>query len=152
MTLILPALVALGLSPTGCQPDPCQTTARAALAGHYGKLAPWQVAGYTLILDKKAKVQGLAWVTHYGAFEGRQGQVTSSGVRPSLRVTACNRLPQGTYLWIANPCQLRQVLDRGARSNDHVARRKGADLWADLWTRDRAKRNVTFVTEYATTR
>ena len=30
MTFALPLLLALGLAPTGCQPDPCQSTARAA--------------------------------------------------------------------------------------------------------------------------
>ncbi|HOQ98187.1 MAG TPA: hypothetical protein PLJ35_05145 [Anaerolineae bacterium] len=113
--------------------DPLQRCATKALAGHFGKLAPWQAAGYTLALGGKTSVK-LAWITTYYPQEGFwRGKGCRWGIGTSERVAAANLLPAKTYLWITNPPHLRQVWDTGAKWNDRVARRKGADLWVDLW-------------------
>ena len=132
------ATVLLALSLLTCQPssisqDPAQVTARKALSGAYGILQPFQRQGYTLIRDRGTTVQGKAFVTHYWAAEGRDGQVDRYGNRCTLRTAAANLLPRKAYVWISNPAQLRQVLDRGAARNDRVARGKHCQLWIDVW-------------------
>ena len=124
-------LFALTLALPSCPtPDPCQATARAALAGHYGKLAPWQVAGYTLILDRKPIAQGHLLLTHYYPWEP-DGKIDCRGRLCTLRTAACNRLPQGTFIW-TDAEGLREVRDTGSHRNDTVAARAGK-LWADYW-------------------
>lgn len=126
--------------------DPFQRCAVRALAGEFGPLQPWQREAYTLGLKRGVTVRGRAWVTAYYPWEGRSGRVDCRGNRCTPRTAAANRLPYGTYVWVANPCGLRQVLDRGARSNDRIADRRGCDLWVDLWM---MRRLETRVTQYA---
>jgi hypothetical protein len=136
MTPALPALLTAVLVCSGAElpQEPAQRTATLALQGRYGALSSWQREGYTLILQRGATVQGTAWVTHYWAAEGPDGRVDCYGNRCTLRTAAANLLPRKAYVWVSNPCQIRQVLDCGARRNDRIAQRKGADVWIDLWT------------------
>jgi len=123
--------------------DPFQRCAVRALAGEFGALAPWQREAYTLGLERGVTVKGKAFVTAYYPWEGRSGRVDCKGNPCTKRTAAANRLPYGTYVWVADPCGMRQVLDRGARSNDRVADRRGCDLWVDLWMTRRLETHVS---------
>lgn len=120
--------------------DPLLRCATKALAGNFGKLAAWQTQGYTLALSGKP-VAKTAWLTQYFPQESRAFRRRADGGNVcrwweagcSERVLAANLLPAYTFVWIPRPASLRQVLDTGAKSNDRVARRNGADLWADEW-------------------
>mgnify|MGYP001455408016 CR=1 FL=1 len=109
-----------------------------ALRGDYGPLAEWQRKGYRHGLEQGAQ-QVRCWVTTYYPEEGfPRGATTASGHGCSERVAAANRLPRHSWIWTPET-GLRQVLDRGARSNDAVAQRRyGADLWVDIWEPRRA--------------
>ena len=110
-----------------------QKCAGKALRGEFGKLSGWQMAGYKLAISCKS-ITKIAWLTTYCPQEGFwRGKGCRWGIGTSERVAAANLLPAKTYLWISNPPHLRQVWDTGAKWNDQVARRKGADLWIDLW-------------------
>lgn len=126
--------------------DPFQRCAIRALAGEFGPLKPWQEEAYRLGLERGVMVQGRVWLTAYYPWEGRSGRVDCRGNPCSPRTVAANRLPYGSYIWVASPCGVRQVLDRGARSNDRIADRRGCDLWLDLWM---TRRMGTRVTVYA---
>ena len=124
--------------------DAFRTCAVQALSGRWGPIAPWQRKAYQRGLDQGVTVGPRIWLTSYGPWEGRMGQVDARGRRCTDRTLAANALPLGTYVWLENPCQMRQVLDRGARSNDRRARRKGCSWWADLWVhRSRDARTCT---------
>jgi hypothetical protein len=112
--------------------DPLLRTAAQALRGDFGKLKPWQQVAYELAAKGKHHHLRL-WVTQYWPGEGRDSRHTASGAPVSLRVAAANRIPRGSYVWIANPPHMRQVLDCGAHSNDRCADRNGCDAWIDLW-------------------
>jgi hypothetical protein len=127
--------------------DPFQRTATRALQGDFGVLKPWQREAYTLGLERGVTVKGKVFLTVFYPWEGRSGCLDCKGNPCTSRTAASNRLPYGTYIWVANPCGVRQVLDRGARSNDRVADRRGCDLWIDLWM---TRRMETRVTGYAT--
>jgi hypothetical protein len=135
--LIAAVLGLLALAPAHTQ-ERTQTDlliecATKALRGDFGKLAEWQRKGYTMALTGQHNVKR-AWLTTYYPQEGfARGQGCRWGIGTSERVAAANRLPARTYLWISNPPHLRQIWDTGAHSNDHVAERRGADLWVDLW-------------------
>ena len=126
--------------------DPFQRCAMRALRGDFGPLKPWQEEAYRLGLERGVMVQGRVFLTAYYPWEGRSGRVDCRGNPCSPRTAAANRLPYGSYVWVANPCGVRQVLDRGARSNDRIADRRGCDLWLDLWM---TRRMGTRVTVYA---
>jgi hypothetical protein len=115
------------------QTDSFTICAIRALRGDWGQLEPWQREAYLTGLSRNSTVQGRAWITHYWPAEGRQGQVDSRGNPCTRRTAAANRIPRRHWVWVANPCQIRQVLDCGARGNDRQAERYGADLWIDLW-------------------
>ncbi len=125
-------LVTLTL-PVTHSPDPFQQCAAKALRGDYGCLQNWQTHAYQLGLRRQVTVRGLAWRTSYYPWEGRQGRIDARGRPCTRRTAAANLLPRGAYIWLAEPCQMRQVLDRGAHHNDHVARRKGAEVWVDTF-------------------
>lgn len=121
--------------------DPLQRVAAKALRGDYGKLENWQRVGYEQAL-KYGGVKRKIWLTSYYTEEGFPRGATCRwwGEGCSERVAAANELPGFAFIWIPE-VGLRQVLDTGARSNDSVARRKGAHHWVDIWE---AKRGVTF--------
>ena len=114
--------------------DPFRACAVKALRGDYGPLPDWKLDAYRRGLEQGVTVKpGRAWVTHYWPAEGRDGQVDRRGNRCTERTAAANLLPYGTYVWLENPCGLRQILDCGAKRNDRQARRYGAELWIDRW-------------------
>lgn len=115
--------------------DPFQVCAREALGGKWGPLPAWKRRAYQAGIIRGVRVKGCVFVTWYGPQEGRDGQIDSRGVPCTSRTASCNRLPRGTYVWVSNPCGIKEVLDRGASWNDSVADRRGADLWIDLWAR-----------------
>jgi len=77
--------------------------------------------------------QTTAWVTQYYPAEGyARGEETASGYGCSERVAAATALPLFSFVWIEQ-VGIRQVLDTGSRRNDVIARRKGAEMWVDIW-------------------
>jgi len=112
--------------------DLLRRCARKALAGHYGMLEAWQREGYERAVEGDVR-KVRAWVTTYYPEEGfPRGQETRYGHGVDERCVAANLLP--AYTWVWHPrTGIRQVLDTGARSNDGVARRRGAELWIDYW-------------------
>jgi len=123
--------------------DPFQRCALRVLAGEFGEVEPWKLEAYRRGLEAGVTVRGRAWVTAYYPWEGRSGRVDRRGNPCTLRTAAANKIPYGTYVWIENPCQMRQVRDCGAKRNDRIAQRKGARLWIDLWSRTRLGSRVT---------
>ena len=126
--------------------DPFQRTAVRALSGEWGALPDWKREAYARGLLAGVTVRGKVFLTAYYPWEGRDGRIDSRGNPCTPRTAAANLIPRGSYVWIENPCQMRQVLDCGAKSNDRVARRRGCDLWVDLWM---TRRMGTRVTRYA---
>jgi len=119
-------------SPRPLPIDPAMRCAVKALRGDYGELAEWQERGYIAAISCGVDWRR-AWATQYYPSEGfPRGQACSTGYPVDERVAAANELPAYAWVW-SNTTGLRQVLDCGARRNDRVARRKGADLWIDFW-------------------
>ena len=150
---MLGGLSAPQLTPATAKPtpplssDPLQVCAREALAGKWGVLPEWKSRLYKLALERGLTVRpGLLFVTHYWPGEGRDGQVDCRGNRCTSATAACNELPYGTAVWLDNPCGWRIVRDRGARRNDRVARRLGADFWLDRWSEGPQE---NYITKYA---
>lgn len=110
--------------------DPFQRVATKALRGDFGKLQQWQVTGYKRGLEQGVTASTSIWLTAYYGTEG-SGKVDSRGNRCTYRTCASNNVKRGSYIWTRYG--LRQVLDCGAKSNDGIARRKGASLWVDYW-------------------
>ncbi len=113
-----------------------------ALAGDFGKLQAWQRQGYKRGLNGAWSAR--VWLTQFYPSEGfPEGAICrwshlgtkleGREVRASLRVAASNTLKPLSWVWIADPCHIRQVWDTGAKSNDARARRQGAKWWVDLW-------------------
>lgn len=120
--------------PADLPDDPFQRCAVKALRGDFGQLAEWQRVGYARGLDIGA-TRKRAWVTTYFPEEGHhRGDETASGYGCSERVASANLIPRRSFVW-TQATGLRQVLDRGASSNDDRARRKPyyAELWIDFW-------------------
>lgn len=113
--------------------NPFARCATKALRGDYGELAEWQRKGYQRGLCNGAQ-KTRCWVTTYFPEEGNhRGDTTASGWGCSERVASANLLPMWTWVWTPQT-GIRQVMDRGARSNDAVAQRRyGAELWIDFW-------------------
>lgn len=112
--------------------DALQACARKALSpGDPYHLKPWQRKGYTQALGTHRHVR--LWLTQFYPSEGRDSRHTCSGAPVSLRVMAANRMPIGSYVWVAEPARLRQVLDRGSHRNDRIADRHGCYAWGDEW-------------------
>jgi len=129
--LLLTVLLGMTAPQHALSTDPFQRTALKALSGSYGELRPWQRAGYERGLRLKATASRTAWLTGYYATEGHDGRVDCRGRLCTYRTAAANTIPQGSFIWTRYG--IRQVMDRGARSNDRIARRKGAALWCDYW-------------------
>lgn len=132
-----------GAVPLAAPSDPFQRCAVRVLRGDFGPVEPWKLEAYRRGLEAGVTVRGRAWVTAYYPWEGRSGRVDRRGNPCTLRTAAANKIPYGTYVWIENPCQMRQIVDCGAKSNDAIAQRKGARLWIDLWSRTRLGSRVT---------
>ena len=113
--------------------DAFRRCATKALRGDYGQLAEWQRKGYAYGLEHGAE-RTRCWVTTYFPEEGNhRGDLTASGYGCSERVASANLIPRWSWVWTPQT-GIRQVMDRGARSNDAVAQRRyGAELWIDLW-------------------
>lgn len=113
--------------------DAFRRCATKALRGDYGELAEWQRKGYQRGLCNGAQ-KTRCWVTTFFPAEGNhRGDTTASGWGCSERVASANLLPMWTWVWTPQT-GIRQVMDRGARSNDAVAQRRyGAELWIDFW-------------------
>ena len=111
--------------------DPLQRCATKALAGCFGKLAPWQTAAYRHYLAHGAEKRRV-WLTQYGRWEGYRGAPYHIAANP-------RHLPMGSVVWLSKPGALRVVTNRGAGYNDAIARRRGCDHWVDLWTRWRGE-------------
>jgi hypothetical protein len=111
--------------------SPFQQCAKKALKGEFGKLKEWQVIGYKAGLKPGRTSNTTIWLTAYYKIEGSQGKNDCKGRPCSLRTAAANTIKQDSFVW--TKYGLRQVRDRGAKSNDHVAKRKGAAHWVDYW-------------------
>lgn len=141
MTALALACALLLSSPAPLPEDPVKRVCAKALRGDFGKLEPFQEEGYRALA--KGHRTMTAWRTRYDAGEGVQGRVDARGNRCTTRTLAANRLPLGTYVLLMDKPQLRQVLDRGARSNDRrFADRRGLDCWIDTWEPHSRLRNM----------
>jgi len=121
--------------------DPAKRCAIKALRGEFGRLKEWQRQGYLSIANGDV-TYAKAWITTYYPSEGfYRGKETRWGIGCSERVAAANKLPPKTYILI--PAKggyiLRQVWDTGAKKNDAIAIRKGADFWVDVWEERRGR-------------
>lgn len=126
--------LAVGQPAVALPSDPFQACAARVLAGNYGPQPAWKLAAYRRGLEQGVTVRGHALVTWYGppepdARHDRRGRLCT------LRTAAANLIPENTYVWLENPCAMRQVLDCGAHSNDRMAREKGHTCWVDIWDR-----------------
>ena len=147
MALLLAALTLLTAQPEQLPSDPFLATAVRVVRGDFGPQPEWRMQAYQRGLREGVTVRGHVWLTAYYPWEGHDGRVDCKGNHCTLRTAAANRLPYGSYIWVAEPCQMRQVLDRGSERNDRIADRRGCSLWADLWM---TQRMGTHITEYAT--
>ncbi len=132
--------------------NPIQRVAHKALNGEYGKLADWQYKAYKYALIQEANVDGVAWVTSYGPWEGFMfGEACAFGYGCSDSTAAANLIPSHYYVLIELPggWEVRRIEDRGAKRNDFLARRKGAQVWIDRWVR---RNEGSYITRYASIR
>jgi 3D (Asp-Asp-Asp) domain-containing protein len=128
-TLIFAAL--LGTAPaTDLPADPFQCAAVRALRGDYGKLAPWQRAGYAAGLQQGVTVSRCLVLTQFNGREA-SGKRDRRGRACTMRTAASNIIPENSYIWTEGT-GLRQVRDTGASSNDRKARGIGG-TWCDIW-------------------
>ena len=114
--------------------DPFQKCARKAIRGEFGHLAGWQRTGYKRGLSQGVTCSRTLVLTTYYPGEGRDGQVDCRGNKCRPGTLASNRLPHGTVVFIPWTQRLSRVADRGARSNDQRAARRGG-VWVDVWLR-----------------
>jgi len=132
--------------------NPVQRVAHKALSGEYGKLENWQYKAYKYALAQEATVNGVAWVTSYGPWEGFMfGEACAFGYGCSESTAAANLIPSHYYVLIELPdgWEVRRVEDCGSKRNDFVARRKGAEVWIDRWVRTN---EGSYLTRYASIR
>ena len=132
--------------------NPIQRVAHKALKGEYGKLEDWQYKAYKYALIQEAKVDGVAWVTSYGPWEGFMfGEACAFGYGCSDSTAAANLIPSHYYVLIELPggWEARRIEDRGAKRNDFLARRKGAEVWIDRWV---WRNEGSYITRYASIR
>jgi hypothetical protein len=127
--------------------DSFRLCAVRVVRGDFGEVPEWKLQAYQRGLQNGVTVRGHALVTWYGppepdAIWDRQGR------RCTMRTAAANLIPENAYVWVENPCTMRQVLDCGAHSNDRVARATGHSLWIDIWDRHSfgTKKQVHFAT------
>jgi len=144
----VPPPAPVSAQPCAAEPprDPFQATARAVLAGKYGKQPEWKLNAYRLGLERGVTVKGNVFLTCYWDSEGHDSTWDCRGRKCGDRHIACNRLPLDTIVWVQWPVydwrgrfvnvvsQMCVVLDRGAKKNDRVADHQGCDLWMDRHT------------------
>lgn len=131
LAVSLACLCRFAAAATDLPNDPFQRTATKALRGDFGKLHEWQRTGYAHGLKVGVTTGHKFCVTAYLGTEP-DGRVDSRGNRCTLRTAASNRVRRGSFVWTER-WGIRQVLDRGAASNDRKADRAGCDSWLDLW-------------------
>jgi len=132
--------------------NPVKRVAMKALSGKYGKLADWQYKAYKYALAQDADIEGLAWVTSYGPWEGFMfGEACAYGYGCGASTAAANLLPAHYYVLIELPdgWEVRRIEDCGAKHNDRIARYKGADVWIDRWVR---RNEGSYIARYASIR
>lgn len=132
--------------------NPIQRVAHKALKGEYGNLEDWQYKAYKYALAQEASVNGVAWVTSYGPWEGFMfGEACAFGYGCSDSTAAANLIPSHYYVLIELPdgWEARRIEDCGAKRNDFLARRKGAQVWIDRWVRTN---EGSYLTRYASIR
>ena len=132
--------------------NPVKRVATKALRGEYGNLEDWQYKAYKYALAQNAEVDGLAWVTSYGPWEGFMfGEACAYGYGCTDSTAAANLLPAHYYVLIELPdgWEVRRIEDCGAKYNDKIAGRKGAEVWIDRWVR---KNEGSYITRYASIR
>jgi len=132
--------------------NPVKRVAVKALRGEYGNLEDWQYKAYKYALAQDADVDGLAWVTSYGPWEGFMfGEACAYGYGCADSTAAANLLPAHYYVLIELPdgWEVRRIEDCGAKRNDGVARYKGAEVWIDRWVRSN---EGSYITRYASIR
>ncbi len=132
--------------------NPVKRVAVKALKGEYGNLEDWQYKAYKYALAQDADVDGLAWVTSYGPWEGFMlGEACAYGYGCADSTAAANLLPAHYYVLIELPdgWEVRRIEDCGAKYNDNIAGRKGADVWIDRWVRSN---EGSYITRYASIR
>lgn len=106
---------------------PLQAAAAKALAT--GKLAKWERTWYEQIATGKVTPRRVTvWQTQYGKHNGYGGDLYHLAANP-------RHLPLGTVVYLPSTGRLHVVTNRGADSNDRIARRdKNAAFWVDVWT------------------
>jgi hypothetical protein len=132
--------------------NPVLQVARKALSGEFGPLKRWQYKAYKYALAQEADVEGEAWVTVFGPWEGfLRGEACAYGYACSESTAAANAIPGHYYVLIELPSgwEVRRIEDRGAARNDTIAKRRGAEVWIDRWV---ASSQSSRVCRYATIR
>lgn len=108
-------------------PQFLQEHARDALKS--GKLRPWQALWYNRLAAGYPVKPVTVWATQYGLWDTQKYKGETYHI-------ACNKLPRGTVVWLEATKRLHVVTNRGADSNDFVAReKKHAAYWVDCWTK-----------------
>lgn len=127
MRTIIVLLLALSVvGPARAEPVNLRAVAVQRLAS--GKLAAWERQWYQQIAAGKPCASTTVWSTQYGKWEGYNGTPYHLAANPS-------HLPRGTVVYLEATGRLMVVTNRGASSNDRIARRKGAAYWVDVHTR-----------------
>ena len=122
--------------------DVFQRIATKAIRGDFGKIPSYKMDLYTRGLSQKAKCNTPVWLTCYFGTEAG-GKKDARGNSCTRLTAACNKVPQGTWLWSPR-FGFRKVLDTGSRNNDYLARHplkdshghhqwRPAKFWADIW-------------------
>lgn len=159
--------------------DPVQRVSIRALRGDFGKLQNWQHKAYKYALAQDAKINGLAFLTHYTPREGfYRGKAVRWGMGCSERVAAAIMIDRawygglplskrdrpgldrsrqvwtGDYILVELPSgwQMRQILDTGAMWNLPKARKKGCNIWLDFWTDRESLRMKSWKCQFAVIR
>ncbi len=81
--------------------NPVKRVAMKALAGKYGNLADWQYKAYKYALAQDADIEGIAWVTSYGPWEGFMfDEACAFGYAFSDSTASSNLIPSHYYVLI----------------------------------------------------
>lgn len=122
--------------------EPFQNYATRYLSGRFGEVDPRLAKVYRLGLSRGLTANRTVWFTCYYPHEGKQGKIDAHSRKCTSLTAAANEIPQFSWIW-SSEIGLRQITDKGARSNDTLARnpprRKGrpvrppAEFWTDVW-------------------
>lgn len=108
--------------------DPLQRCATRALAGEFGPLRPWQARWYAQALATQPRPRRV-WQTQYGEWDPGRYRGDRYHIAANPR-----HLQRGSVVWLSKPGILCVVTNRGADSNDRIAKAHGCDHWVDLHT------------------